>query len=359
MVRDERGFWRPPAFVTLAGGSVGWQIGLQVTDIILVFKTRGSVDNLMRGKFTLGADAAAAAGPVGREAAAATDAGLRAEIYTYSRSRGLFAGISLDGSVLQMDHTANAAFYQGHNVTDPTQSIPVPASAIALMRTVGYYTGTPGESLRPNVAAPPAVNPTIPAVPGGPPQAGPAAAPGVAAVGVPTPAAPSPADIQAMRQQLSTASLRLHTILDANWRNYLMLPAEVYAGDRPPNAAGLQQSLNRFDTVARDPQFLVLSQRIEFRATHEWLKRYIAATAAASTAPATARYRADPRSPAAILAVKSLPKFVAGELFGIANIEPAVGDDGMVPSLPFNGLEAAQFVIRGWVGGNEDRFALF
>ncbi len=73
MVRDERGFWRPPSFVTLAGGSFGWQIGLQVTDIILVFKTRSSVQGLLRGKFTVGADAAAAAGPVGREAAAATD----------------------------------------------------------------------------------------------------------------------------------------------------------------------------------------------------------------------------------------------------------------------------------------------
>ena len=87
MVRDERGFWRPPAFVTLAGGSFGWQIGLQVTDIILVFKTRGSVDNLMRGKFTLGADAAAAAGPVGREAAAATDAALRGNLHLLAKPR--------------------------------------------------------------------------------------------------------------------------------------------------------------------------------------------------------------------------------------------------------------------------------
>ena len=104
MVRDERGFWRPPSFVTLTGGSVGWQIGLQVTDIVLVFKTRSSVQGLLRGKFTLGADAAAAAGPVGREAAAATDTQLLAEIFTWSRSRGLFAGVSLDGSVLQIDH---------------------------------------------------------------------------------------------------------------------------------------------------------------------------------------------------------------------------------------------------------------
>ncbi len=156
MVRDERGFWRPPSFVTLTGGSVGWQIGLQVTDIVLVFKTRSSVQGLMRGKFTLGADAAAAAGPVGREAAAATDAQLLAEIFTWSRSRGLFAGVSLDGSVLQIDQRGNAAFYGGANVTDPNQAIPVPASAIALMRQVAYYTGAPGESLSatPLAAAP-------------------------------------------------------------------------------------------------------------------------------------------------------------------------------------------------------------
>ena len=156
MVRDERGFWRPPSFVTLTGGSVGWQIGLQVTDIVLVFKTRSSVQGLLRGKFTLGADAAAAAGPVGREAAAATDTQLLAEIFTWSRSRGLFAGVSLDGSALQIDTKANAAFYGGANVTDPNQAIPVPASAIALMRQVGYYTGTPGESLSaaPLAAAP-------------------------------------------------------------------------------------------------------------------------------------------------------------------------------------------------------------
>ena len=269
MVRDERGFWRPPSFVTLTGGSVGWQIGLQVTDIVLVFKTRSSVQGLMRGKFTLGADAAAAAGPVGREAAAATDAQLLAEIFTWSRSRGLFAGVSLDGSVLQIDQRGNAAFYGGANVTDPNQAIPVPASAIALMRQVAYYTGAPGESLS---TTPLAAAPTrAPA---------PAAAP-------PTPAAPGVADLQALRQQLAAASLRLHTILDANWRSYLAMPAEIYAGDRPASAQGLQQTLGRFDGVARDPQFALLTQRAEFQATHQWLTRYVAAsTATARNEPA-------------------------------------------------------------------------
>ena len=97
VVRDQAGPWRPPVFVSLTGGSLGWQVGLQATDVILVFKTHNSVKNLMNGKFTLGLDVAAAAGPVGREATAATDATLRAEIYSYSRSRGLFAGLALDG----------------------------------------------------------------------------------------------------------------------------------------------------------------------------------------------------------------------------------------------------------------------
>jgi lipid-binding SYLF domain-containing protein len=277
MVRDERGLWRPPSFVTLTGGSVGWQIGLQVTDIVLVFKTRSSVQGLLRGKFTIGADAAAAAGPVGREAAAATDAQLLAEIFTWSRSRGLFAGISLDGSALEIDAKANAAFYNGANVTDPTQAIPVPTSAINLMRQVGYYTGTHGESLSttpigpvPTRAQAGVPTPTSPAAPAA------VATPAIAA----PPATPGAADLQAIRQQLSTASLRLHTVLDANWRAYLAMPAEVHAGDRAPNIQSLQQTLGRFDGVARDPQYALLSQRAEFRATHEWLARYVAASTA-------------------------------------------------------------------------------
>ncbi len=106
--------WSNPAFITLAGGSIGWQIGAQSTDIILVFKTRRGVENLAAGKVTLGADAAIAAGPVGRQASAATDAQMKAEIYSYSRSRGLFAGLALEGAVLQPDEDANAAAYGGH-----------------------------------------------------------------------------------------------------------------------------------------------------------------------------------------------------------------------------------------------------
>ncbi len=111
MIRDENGQWTNPAFVSITGGSLGWQIGAKSTDIILVFKTRKSVTNIMKGKFTLGADAAIAAGPVGRTAGAATDAQLKAEIYSYSRSRGLFAGVSLDGSAISIDNDANIEYY--------------------------------------------------------------------------------------------------------------------------------------------------------------------------------------------------------------------------------------------------------
>jgi lipid-binding SYLF domain-containing protein len=111
VVVRENGGWSNPAFVSITGGSVGWQIGAESTDVILVFKTRRGIDSLLKSKFTLGADAAVAAGPVGRQAGAGTDVQLKAEIYSYSRSRGLFAGISLEGASLKIDDEADDAFY--------------------------------------------------------------------------------------------------------------------------------------------------------------------------------------------------------------------------------------------------------
>jgi lipid-binding SYLF domain-containing protein len=111
VIRQDDGSWSSPAFVSLGGGSFGWQIGAQSTDIILVFKDRRSIDNIINGKVTLGGEASAAAGPVGRQTSASTDGQLRAEIYTYARSRGLFAGISLEGSWMRMDNRSNIAFY--------------------------------------------------------------------------------------------------------------------------------------------------------------------------------------------------------------------------------------------------------
>jgi len=108
--------WSDPFFVTITAGSVGWQIGGEATDLVLVFKTKKGVEGLMGGKFTVGADASAAAGPVGRTAAAATDVMLKAEVLTYSRTRGLFAGISLQGALLSVDDGSDAAYY-GKSVT--------------------------------------------------------------------------------------------------------------------------------------------------------------------------------------------------------------------------------------------------
>ncbi len=110
-VRGPNGAWSNPSFITIAGGSVGFQAGVQSTDVVLIFSDTHGVDSIVNGKFTLGADASVAAGPVGRTAEASTDEKLRAEIYSYSRSRGLFAGVALDGAALQIDDKSNAAIY--------------------------------------------------------------------------------------------------------------------------------------------------------------------------------------------------------------------------------------------------------
>jgi len=110
-VRNLDGTWSDPVFITLAGVNVGFQWGVQSTDVVLVLTSRKSVEGIADGKVTLGADASVAAGPVGRTAAATTDATLNAQVLSYSRSEGLFAGVALDGSVLSIDDKANASAY--------------------------------------------------------------------------------------------------------------------------------------------------------------------------------------------------------------------------------------------------------
>ncbi len=111
VVRDSSGKFSDPIMISITGGNVGWQIGVQSTDIVLVFTTRKSIEGLTDGKLTLGADASVAAGPVGRAASAATDQNFTAEVYSYSRNRGLFAGVSIDGSVIAIDSKANTRLY--------------------------------------------------------------------------------------------------------------------------------------------------------------------------------------------------------------------------------------------------------
>ncbi|RPE80208.1 lipid-binding SYLF domain-containing protein [Vulcaniibacterium tengchongense] len=110
-VKNPDGTWSNPSFVKLTGGSIGFQAGVQSADIVLVFRSERGLDSIVNGKVTLGADAGVAAGPVGRNAATATDGQLKAEIWSWSRARGLFAGIALDGAVLSIDDDANQAVY--------------------------------------------------------------------------------------------------------------------------------------------------------------------------------------------------------------------------------------------------------
>lgn len=128
--------WEAPLFITVGGGSWGLQIGAQSADVILVFHSRAGLDSLLSSKFRIGADASAAAGPVGRQVSAATDVDLNSEILSYSRAKGAFAGISLNGAVVQPDTTGNAAMY---GADTPVKSIvdgkvAIPPSARPLIR---------------------------------------------------------------------------------------------------------------------------------------------------------------------------------------------------------------------------------
>ena len=110
-VKNPDGTWSNPAFVSLTGGSIGFQAGVQSSDVVLVFTSERGLESIVNGKITLGADAGIAAGPVGRNTALATDGNLKAEIWSWSRARGLFAGVALDGAVLSIDDDANQAVY--------------------------------------------------------------------------------------------------------------------------------------------------------------------------------------------------------------------------------------------------------
>ncbi len=165
VVRDKDGKFSNPVFIALTGGSIGWQIGAQSTDIVLVFTTREGVEGITDGKVTLGADASVAAGPVGRQASAATDTSLNAEVYSYSRNRGIFAGVALDGSAITIDKSANAAFYGkrsvvtsdilDHSVTSTEES------AMKFMAMVNSSTG----GTRPAGQTPVVAQPSVPPQP--------------------------------------------------------------------------------------------------------------------------------------------------------------------------------------------------
>jgi lipid-binding SYLF domain-containing protein len=138
------GRWSDPCFCTITGGSIGFQIGGQATDLLLVVNNERGFQALMGNNFKLGGQASVAAGPAGREASAATDAALKADIYSYSRSKGLFGGISLEGAGITVDDDANTTYY-GKLLDGKTlvgrQSKPYPASAQPLLDVLKPYAG--------------------------------------------------------------------------------------------------------------------------------------------------------------------------------------------------------------------------
>ena len=132
--KDPRtGAWSTPAFLTITGGSFGAQIGAQAVDLILVVQNRRGLEQLVGNQFKIGADASVAAGPVGRDASASTDIQMRAQILSYSRTRGLFAGVTLNGSTIRQDRDANDRLYgmgyrTGQIVFDGLGGTPAPVS---------------------------------------------------------------------------------------------------------------------------------------------------------------------------------------------------------------------------------------
>ncbi len=139
--------WSAPLFLAVEGGSVGYQIGGSSTDLILLFMNDHALHSLLSDRFKLGGDVSVAAGPVGREATASTDLKLTAEILSYSRTRGIFAGASLDGTVVQADKSGNRAMYgpdvTRHRILDG--NIPVPEPASLLVRELQNYSTSSGD----------------------------------------------------------------------------------------------------------------------------------------------------------------------------------------------------------------------
>lgn len=200
LVRRPDRTWSPPVMVTMGGGSLGFQAGVQSADIVLVFATPRSLNGILNGqKVTLGADASVALGPIGRQANAGTDARLGAEIYSYARSRGLFLGVSINGADLSVDNNANAMLYGRFGVTPadvfaarglgfheevkrliddlnarsqaaqagalvPPPTVPQPAAAIPAQPVVQPVGGFPTLPQQPAAPQPPAMpqQPTVP-----------------------------------------------------------------------------------------------------------------------------------------------------------------------------------------------------
>jgi lipid-binding SYLF domain-containing protein len=162
-VRNPDGSWSNPVFLTLAGVNFGFQWGVQATDVVLVLMSRNSVEGIAGGKVTLGAETSVAAGPLGRSAAATTDATFKAQVLSYSRSEGLFAGVALDGSVLSIDDGANEVAYGVSGIL-PSQILEgrvasAPQAAVDFKTALARATSAAGATAAGSAAAAPAAAP--------------------------------------------------------------------------------------------------------------------------------------------------------------------------------------------------------
>lgn len=273
VMKEADGSWRAPMFVTLTGGSVGWQAGAQSTDVVLVFKTKRSVEGLMKGKFTIGADAAAAAGPVGRRAGASTDAELKAEILSYSRTRGLFAGVSLDGSVLEIDDRLNREYYRDGGA--PPEAAMKLVQRIAQLAAGGDANeGQPAEVTTAEQLPTPAGPSLAPAGPTTIIASEPApAGPTLRSLRVPETEIVASAD--SIRPELAQAGKALSQLVDKDWQRYLELPDEVAERGKHPSVRSLAGAMGRYDAIANDPRYRSLAERPEFITTRDLLRAYL------------------------------------------------------------------------------------
>jgi lipid-binding SYLF domain-containing protein len=264
MIRDANGAWQAPRMIQIAGGSFGYQIGVQATDLILVFRTPQSVQNLLKGTLKVGVDASAAIGPVGRQTSASTDFRTMAEILSYSRARGAYVGASIDGSTISLEPSAEAIYYQ------PPGSFP--ASAAQLLQVINAYTAPQAVAQPPVLQlAPGQVVPTAPA-------------PGTSGW---LPAGQHPGDSETARAQLDASYRQLNSYVATQgpaWQSYLALPSDVQTPNQTPNPQGIQSALQKYETVSRDPQYASLSVRPEFQQTLASLRRMSDIRTASNTA---------------------------------------------------------------------------
>jgi len=267
VVKNDEGLWEAPRFIKLTGGSLGFQAGIQSADIILIFCTRRSIHAAVKGQFTIGADASAAAGPVGRQASASTNVTLSSEIYSYSRSRGLFLGVAVDGCVLDVEDETSQKYYangiseSARQLTQLTQSYVENAIRSESENQSSVQQNSDSIEYSAQILS-----------------------------DAPSPLESGTADNSAIsekeaaRQLLVSAHAAFMKILDPEWQRWLALPPEVLSPVSSEwssqNSSGPSAELltlnERLQRLSEDPKYAQLVSRTEFTQVKILLEQYIA-----------------------------------------------------------------------------------